>query len=171
VKITKSCPVLGARECLLLFAFSFGQVRTAVGLHRQKMLGFRQLVEPRLSGGFQLETAPVPRYLRSTSDLRMFDVGESGPLQPPKGHNAGRREGQSDSEFPRKTLARIPGCFPNFSDVVPADENSGDSARRGDANHKRISVPEASTFSQQRLNRRQRSSNGSRVTARRPAAF
>src|SRR5207253_9564619 len=54
---------------------------------------------------------------------------------------------------------RVPGCtcdrfspIPEISaqTMVPADENSGDPARRGDGNHKRISVPGASTFSQQR---------------------
>ena len=54
---------------------------------------------------------------------------------------------------------RVPGCtrdrfspIPEISaqTLVPADENSGDPARRGDGNHKRISVPGASTFSQQR---------------------
>src|SRR5437867_9477029 len=53
----------------------------------------------------------------------------------------GALEQHPDSEFQRGrggAAARLPGCFLHFSDVVPADENSGDSAWRGDANHKRI---------------------------------
>src|SRR5712692_5062370 len=70
----------GARDCLLLFAFTCNEVLTSVGLYRQKCLFRPSGVEPRPSGRFHnWRRAPAPRYLRSTSTLRMFDIGECGP--------------------------------------------------------------------------------------------